>query len=112
MNNCSGKRTAMDNIGPNVFRLYRKACRKPDGSSWQGEHGPYIVSEDAAEVECGNCGEKLSPMSVLIAYARKENRIADRFRHLQQEVEKAEFKAERQNRVRCEHCEKLTRIRK
>lgn len=102
----------MTELGPNVFQLRTKSCRKLDGTRWQVEHGPFLVDERLAEVECGNCGEKLSPMAVLVALSGHENRIAARFKQLKVECEKARFKAERQNRVRCEHCSRLTRIRK
>jgi ribosomal protein S27E len=99
-------------LGKNIFQIRPRSCRKPDGSQWKTEHGPFILDEDGTTVECGTCGDKLNPMSVLVAYARRENGIAMRFESLKLEVEKAQFKAERQNRVRCEHCSKLTRIRK
>lgn len=96
-------------IGDNVFRIQHKACRSKEGR-WQMEHGPFLLDEELMEVECGNCGERMNPMTVLIAFARSENKIGARFQHLQLECEKAKLKAERQNRVRCEHCTKLTRI--
>lgn len=44
----------MTELGPNVFRLERKPCRKPDGSNRQIEHGPYVIDESLTAVECGN----------------------------------------------------------
>src|SRR5690348_16087090 len=99
-------------LGPNIFQLKRKGCRSHDGKTWKTDHGPYLLDPDSTEVECGTCKAKLNPMAVLVEYANKENRIAYRFEELKREIEKARFKAERQNRVRCEHCAKLTRIRK
>jgi hypothetical protein len=103
-----------EQIGPNIFKIKSRVCRKPDGDGreWKMDHGPYILDEDGTTVECGTCGDKLNPMAVLVAYARHENRLAHRFEELKQTIEKTKFKAERQNRVRCEHCAKLTRIRK
>lgn len=96
----------------NIFQLRHQRCIRGDGTNWQSEHGPFVLDEKLTEVTCGNCDAKLSPMAVLIAYARKENAIHRKFESLQLEIKKAQFKAERQNRVRCEHCAKLTRIRK
>lgn len=99
-------------LWPNVFQIQHQGCRKHDGTSWKLDHGPYVLDEDLMEVTCGTCKERLNPMRVLLAYAYKENSIHRRFMEMQQAIEKTKFKAERQNRVRCEHCQKLTRIRK
>jgi hypothetical protein len=98
-------------LGPNVFLIRRKPCQS-GATGYKYQHGPFILDEALATVECGTCKEKLDPVQVLLAYARSESRICDRFAGLKIEIEKARFKAERQNRVRCEHCAKLTRIRK
>jgi len=98
-------------LGKNIFQLRRRPCRSgTDGYKYA--HGPFIVDEELATVECGTCRAQLDPIQILTAYARKEARIADRFTRLEQSIEKISFKAERQNRVRCEHCQKLTRIKK
>lgn len=98
-----------DDFGPNIFQLKRRPCRSGT-SGFKYEHGPFLLDEELATVECGTCHEKLNPVQVLIAYARNESRIGARFQAAKLAVEKALFKAERQNRVRCEHCDRLTRI--
>jgi hypothetical protein len=98
-------------LGQNIFQLKRRPC-KSGSTGYKYEHGPFILDEELATVECGTCKEKLNPIQVLVAYARQESRIGARFEEAKLAVEKAQFKAERQNRVRCEHCDKLTRIRK
>lgn len=95
-----------------IFELKRRSCRAKLDDGWKFDHGPYLIDEDLAYVECGTCGEKMNPIAVLKAYATHENTIRNKFFGLKAVLEKAKFKAERQNRVRCEHCEKLTRIRK
>lgn len=101
----------MSELGQNIFQMKRKPCQSGT-SGYKFEHGPFVLDEHLALVECGTCKAQLNPMQVLIAYAWQESRIGHRFADLKLEVEKAKFKAERQNRVRCEHCQKLTRIRK
>lgn len=96
-------------LGANIFHLKRKPCQSGT-TGYKYEHGPFLVDEELATVECGTCKEKLNPIHVLVAYARQESRIGYRFEEAKLAVQKAQFKAQRQNRVRCEHCEKLTRI--
>lgn len=96
----------------NIFQLTRRGCVPTGGGPLRYEHGPYVIDEDHSFVECKTCKEKLNPIAVLAHYAKRENKIAWRFSELKQELEKLKFKAKSQNRVRCEHCQKLTRIRK
>lgn len=103
----------VEKLGPNLFRIERKHCRRPDGKGgFRMDHGPILVDTDLATAECGTCGEKLNPMSLLKMYAQHESRLAMRFDELRLHIEKLKFQSERQNRVRCEHCGKLTRIKK
>lgn len=102
----------MSELGPNILQLNRKGCRPSKGGPLKFEHGPYIIDEDLSEIECGTCKEKLNPVMVLRHYAHRENAIQRRFLELREQIEKAKFKAMSQNRLRCEHCAKLTRIRK
>lgn len=68
----------------------------------------YIVDEALATVECGQCGEKLSPTWVLQKLANNEShhaRIRDDYQ--------AEMKRlKERSRTKCDHCGKMTRISK
>lgn len=101
----------MKELGENILQLTRRGCR-PTKGPMKFDHGPYIIDEDLDVVECKTCGEKMNPVAVLKHYAQRENSIVRRFEALKDHVEKAKFKALSQNRVRCEHCAKLTKIRK
>lgn len=104
---------SIEKIGQNLFQIKSGFCRTRDGSgSLRFTHQPIIISEDLATVECGTCKEKLDPTQVLISYARHESQLSYRYNTLKIEIEKLKFQQERQNRVRCEHCQKLTRIKK
>ena len=68
----------------------------------------YIVNDAEADVECGRCGTRLNPMWVLAQIA-----IHDRRHHEAQKAAKAmSARLEEKRRCKCEHCGKMTRIRR
>ena len=69
-------------------------------------HGPFLVDEQKAEVECEKCGDRLNAMAVLSILARHEARRHEL--HVRYEEEKKRI-AER-SRTKCQHCGELTRI--
>lgn len=71
-------------------------------------HGKYLVDETAATVECALCHAKLNPIHVLSVLANRET-MWHRARARYQEEMK--LLTER-SRTKCQHCGKLTRIRR
>lgn len=68
----------------------------------------YIVDEALATVECGQCGEKLSPTWVLQKLANNESHNA-RIREKYQDEMK---RLKERSRTKCDHCGNMTRISK
>lgn len=104
----------MSETGKNLFVMKRHVCRKPGDKLGPSRfnHQPYEIDEELDTVQCGTCGEKLNPVQVLKSLYQHENRLEWRWQELKQAIEKLKFKFARQNRVRCEHCQKLTKIAK
>ena len=71
-------------------------------------HNKFKVTPSLGYVECGICGEHLSPMWVLEELCGLETRLVNRLTRLEELIEKAEAK----NRCKCEKCGKMTRIQK
>lgn len=67
----------------------------------------YLIDESSAEVECGQCGEKLNPMWVLRRLANEDRRFAEAHETYQDEMRRLNERS----RAKCEHCGKMTRIR-
>lgn len=70
------------------------------------KHGEFIVDDQLDTVECGKCGEKLSPVWVLLQFADKDSDIRRRFATNEALVEEIQKKT----KCKCEHCGKLTKI--
>ncbi len=66
----------------------------------------YVVDDKLAEVECGRCGAKLSPMWVLTALAHDDRRMAEGRKRYREE----QARYEERSRTKCEHCRQMTRI--
>ena len=84
-------------VGENVLSVVHPyKCRHPH----------FEVDEKLAEVTCRACGEKMSPMWVLIQIAYNERVLSDRLLNLRTECRLLEGRV----RTKCEHCKKMTRI--
>ena len=84
-------------VGENVLSVVHPyKCRHPH----------FEVDEKLAEVTCRACGEKMSPMWVLIQIAYNERVLSDRLLSLRTECRLLEGRV----RTKCEHCKKMTRI--
>jgi predicted RNA-binding Zn-ribbon protein involved in translation (DUF1610 family) len=70
-------------------------------------HEKFEVDEKLAEVKCKACGEKMSPMWVLVQIAHRESRLAERLLNLRTECRLLEGRV----RTKCDNCGKMTRIR-
>lgn len=70
--------------------------------------GRYIVDPDLAYVTCAGCGAELNPMFVLRELANNEHILNKETRSLKIQAKEAG----KMNRCKCEHCEKMTRIKK
>lgn len=68
----------------------------------------YIVDETKAHVECGACHTPLNPMWVLKMLATEDRRSAEAV----ERAKKVNQRLEERLRVKCDHCHKMTRIRK
>lgn len=91
--------------GSNLFRIHRGRCK-----SGKADHYPIIIDEKKSHVTCGTCEEQLDPVQVLLTYAHGESRLVWRYSELKSLIDKQKFQIERKNRVRCEHCAKLTKV--
>jgi hypothetical protein len=69
-------------------------------------HSSFIIDPSAAEVTCGKCGTKLSPMWVL-NYLATEETGWDRTRKACAEERK---RLDERSRTKCQHCQRMTRI--
>ena len=71
-------------------------------------HRRFVIDETAAQVECKDCKEKLSPMWVLMQLAQRENKYHEYHARYQEELARL---AER-SKTKCQHCGQMTRISK
>lgn len=69
-------------------------------------HGPFLIDEKLAEVECEKCHEKLNPMHVLIRLAREETV----WQHLHERFEEEKAALDARRKTKCQHCRQMTRI--
>lgn len=69
-------------------------------------HRRFTVSEQLAEVECTDCGEKLSPIFALLQLCNQENRYHELHARYQDEMTRL---AER-SKTKCRHCGEMTPI--
>ncbi len=70
-------------------------------------HNDMRLDERLALVECGQCGERLDPMNVLVRLAHEESRLESRRAGLDAKL--AEF--EKKSKTKCRHCGKFTELR-
>lgn len=77
-------------------------------SKCQHYPGRFIIDVSLSEVMCGECNEKLNPMWVLGQLAGRDRNFAEAHDRYAEETKRL---AER-SRTKCEHCKKLTRIRR
>lgn len=70
------------------------------------KHLSILVHQDLSEVECGDCGQKLNPVALLIRFATEETRWAregEAIREMRRELDA-------RVRCKCQHCGQMTRI--
>lgn len=101
----------IDASGGNISVLPVSKRAKPDAAlevvhSYQCQHGNFLVDEKKAEVECGLCHEKLSPMWVLIRIANDDWRLREHWSLIKAEIELMKPKL----RTKCKHCGQMTPI--
>lgn len=69
-------------------------------------HGPFLIDQEKAEVECQRCGEKINPMFALWRLATQErNWIESRERMIEEQK-----RLDDRLRTKCQHCKQITRI--
>ena len=102
----------------NITKLPVKFRKPPDEdrtlfSPWEvGKpkacyHESFVVDQEKDTVECAACGERLNPMWVLSHLATRDRNFADR----QKRANEAMNRLKERSRTKCEHCQKMTRIR-
>ncbi len=74
--------------------------------SYKCRHGDFEVDEKAAEVTCGHCKEKLSPIWVLMEIATNDRVLRDRWSTMRAEIELMKPRTQ----TKCKHCQKLTPV--
>ncbi|EKO3439510.1 hypothetical protein NTE19_003402 [Vibrio fluvialis] len=70
------------------------------------KHAQFMVDQQLDTVECGKCGERLSPVWVLSQLADKETELRRRFSISKALAEEVKDKT----KCKCEHCGKITSI--
>jgi len=68
----------------------------------------FFIREGETEVECGLCGTKLDPMFVLRHLASEESQWQTKRRAYQDEMKRLNERM----RTKCQHCERMTRIKR
>lgn len=70
------------------------------------QHAHMELCEKKAEVTCGDCGEKLNPIWVLMRIATDDRMLTDRWAGMKAELR---LMGER-TRVKCRHCQRFTPV--
>ena len=76
------------------------------------KHGPFLIDEEAGTARCEGCEKVFSPIYVLGLLAREESFAGFRYRETLKKKNELDEALKTQNRCKCEHCGKLTRIKK
>jgi Zn finger protein HypA/HybF involved in hydrogenase expression len=71
-------------------------------------HQRFVVDGTKAEVECGDCHEKLNPMWVLTQLAMRDHRFHEAHERYAEEMRRLDER----HRTKCDHCGRMTRIRR
>lgn len=69
-------------------------------------HTKFVIDDKKLEVECGDCGEKMNPMWVLVHLCTKDMQMKEAAKRYKDEMARL---AERE-RTKCQHCGQMTRI--
>lgn len=78
-----------------VFNIDKRRCKKS-----RAHHGPYLVNEYLATVECQTCGEKINPITVLMELAKNESTWNARMDRVRAEI----LELEERSKFKCAHC--------
>ena len=94
----------------NQLRLLRfTGCNhKYHWQNGRSKDAHYLIREGETEVECGLCGTRLDPMFVLKHLAEEESTWKRRREIYQDEMQRLNER----RRTKCEHCERMTRIKR
>lgn len=74
-------------------------------------HGRFLVDEKLAEVECGICHAKLSPMWVLNKIAQDDSQLRTDHLRMKATIKIIREKIDKRTRCKCNHCGKMTNIK-
>jgi hypothetical protein len=91
----------------NIIPIFQKKYVKCGDKHVIGHIGPYMVDASSAAVTCGHCKQELSPYWVIEELARAEHR----YKRLIQDYKRMKGEAEEKLRTKCEHCNKMTKVR-
>lgn len=89
-----------------IFVLAERMCKR-DRANGGYHHGPYVIDQRAAQVQCQACGMLMNPIQCLVEYARQWEHIDWRM----EEMRKLKAKLEEKQRCKCEHCGKFTKVK-
>ena len=95
----TGSSKPVDQRGLRVVKFQAGACNHRTAT--------FIIDEALEEVQCGDCGAKISPHWALVQLCDKESRWQTRLREYRDEV--ADIKD--RTRTKCVHCDQMTPIR-
>lgn len=96
----------LDGVGKPIDQRGLRVVRYQAGSC-NHRTATFIVDEALEEVQCGDCGAKLSAHWVLVQLCEKESRYRQRLDEYRTEI--ADIKD--RTRTKCIHCEQMTPIR-
>lgn len=71
-------------------------------------HAHFNIRHGETEVECGLCGTRLDPMFVLVRMANEESQWSRTRQNYQDEMKRLNERL----RTKCQHCDRMTRIRR
>ena len=69
-------------------------------------HRQIVVDEDLLEVECGTCGKKLNPITILARFAQEESYWGHRL----EKIKEFDLRFSKKKKTKCRHCNKFTEV--
>lgn len=97
-----------DEIKPPALTLLKFVLCKSDSM----RHGPFVLDEESRTVTCKTCEKKMDPFHVLEIFCKEESWVRVRYSDNKRALDKLKAEYETKNKVKCEHCLKLTRFKK
>ncbi|MFQ3855976.1 hypothetical protein ACLK29_08865 [Leptospira kirschneri] len=105
----------MDSDNSNLIdfkELGRWSVKRSDKSKKQCEHDKVFIIEGSPFLECQICQSEVDPIWFMKKVAGEEQIKEWRANHFVNLINELNEKIENQNRLKCEHCGRFTRILK